>query len=122
MGLDSVSGSKTISGSIRTVPNKNEKEEPVVINEDSTAKKEPSTMKKIGVGAASVVIPGAGQVINGDYKKAGWIVAGNILLPKDSVLKDVLRGYAAYDAYKNVDKPVVKKPEKAQKEEYKAAG
>ena len=102
--------------------NKNGKYEPVVRHAGDTFEKKPSTMKKIGTGAASAVIPGAGQVINGDYKKAGWIVAGNILLPRDSYLRDALRWYSAYDAYKNADKSAEKEPEKAQKEDYKAAG
>ena len=101
---------------------KDGKYEPVVRHAGDTFEKKPSTMKKVGTGAASAVIPGAGQVINGDYKKAGWIIAGNVLLPKDSYLRDALRWYSAYDAYKNADKPVEKKPEKVQKEDYKSAG
>ncbi len=91
---------------------KNGKYEPIVRHEGDTFEKKPSIMRKIGTGAASAVIPGAGQVINGDYKKAGWIIAGNILLPKDSVLRDALRGYATYDAYKNAGKPKEAKTDK----------
>ena len=90
--------------------NKDGKYEPVARHEGDTFEKEPSTMKKVGRGAASAVIPGAGQVMNGDYKKAGWIIAGNILLPQDSLLRDVLKGYAVYDAYKNTTPTVVKQP------------
>ena len=90
--------------------NKDGKFEISVCHEGDTFEKKPSTMKKIGRGAASAVIPGAGQVMNGDYKKAGWIIAGNILLPQDSILKDALRGYAAYDAYKNTTPTVEKQP------------
>lgn len=92
--------------------NKDGKYEPVVRHEGDTFESKPSTMKKVGTGAASAVIPGAGQVINGDYKKAGWIVVGNILLPQDSVFKTLLRGYATYDAYKNADKSNAKEAEK----------
>lgn len=102
---------------------KDGKYEPVVCYAGDTFEKKPSTMKKVGTSAASVLIPGAGQVINGDYKKAGWIIAGNILLPKDSHLRSALRWYSAYDAYKNADKPVVEKEsKKVQKEDYKAVG
>ena len=83
--------------------NKDGKYEPVVRHEGDTFEKKPSTMKKVGRGAASAVVPGAGQILNGEYKKAGWIIAGNILLPKDSFLRDVLQGYSVYDAYKNTD-------------------
>lgn len=85
--------------------NEDGKYELVARHEGDTFESKPSTMKKVGTGAASAVIPGVGQVLNGDYKKAGWIVVGNILLPEGSVFKPLLRCYAAYDAYKNADKP-----------------
>ena len=94
---------------------KDGKYEPVVRHEGDTFEKKPNTMRKIGTGAASAIMPGAGQVINGDYKKAGWIIASNILLPKDSPIKTVLNGYSIYDAYKNANKPKTEKVENTEK-------
>lgn len=100
--------------------NKDGKYEPVVRHEGDTFEKKPSTMKKVGRGAASAVIPGAGQILNGDYKKAGWIIAGNILLPKDSIYRDVLQGYSVYDAYKNTPPSKIKQPKATEQVKEKA--
>lgn len=100
--------------------NKDGKYEPVVRHEGDTFEKKPSTMKKVGRGAASAVIPGAGQILNGDYKKAGWIIVGNILLPQDSIYRDILQGYSVYDAYKNTPPSKVKQPKNTEEVKEKA--
>ena len=78
------------------------------------AKEEASTGKKIGLGVASLLLPGLGQCINEDYKKGAVlfgaavlsipaaILAGSTLgiagLAATGLARLAMHGYSAYDA------------------------
>ena len=72
--------------------------------------KTPSTAKKIGIGMASVMLPGLGQFINGDTKKGiGFLAANFALIPLSGVLGPVagvsaiaIQVASAIDAIRNV--------------------
>ena len=76
---------------------------------DNTNKPEASVAKKIGVGAASFVIPGLGQLINGQVKKGLIMFLGNAAInaitftvfPLMGLAGAALNVYAAVDAVKN---------------------
>ena len=70
-----------------------------------------NTMQRVGVGVSSVLLPGLGQVINGEYAKGtAYFLATllNYVCFKKSTNRIIgtvinwgLRGITAYDAYKH---------------------
>ncbi len=70
-----------------------------------------STVQRVAVGSSSVLLPGLGQVVNGEYAKgAAFFLATalNLVCFRRSSHKTIgsvinwgIRGIAAYDAYKH---------------------
>ena len=81
-----------------------------------TIKKEASTAKKWGVGIGSLLIPGLGQAINGDWGKAIGFLGGTVILTVLAgsfgpfvLLALGLRGWSVFDAVKNAASKDAKK-------------